>query len=267
MLLTQPFPTKIWQSWKDDSDGPTSATAGFPHKWREINPSWRYERITDANMNTYVSERFADTDPFLVDLFTGLTDPILRADLLRYLILLREGGLWADIDVLPRRPVPEWVSEQHRGKVNLVVGIETDHHKEPVWSGLPYSVVLAQFVVLAKPGHPALRVLVERVAASLRELLTRKQPRGVITFEDVMATTGPFMFTDVLFQYFKNVTGVEYTGDEMNWLQEPMLIGDVLILPKDSFGWLPWEHAHEQDDPMVLVEHKFISTWRASHPG
>jgi hypothetical protein len=43
-----------------------------------------------------------------------------------------------------------------------------------------------------------------------------------------MATTGPFAFTDVLMQYFKNVTGVEQTGDDMDWMMEPRLIGDVL---------------------------------------
>jgi mannosyltransferase OCH1-like enzyme len=218
-------------------------------------------------MDAYVTERFQSTDPNIVDVFTGLKDPILRSDLLRYLILLREGGVWADIDVLPHRPVAEWVPEQYRGRVNLVVGIETDHHKRPVWSGLPYSVVLAQFAVLAKPGHPALRVLVDRVVADLERLMDRKRPGDAITFEDVMATTGPFQFTDVLMQYFKNVTGVEQTGDDMDWMKEPKLIGDVLVLPKDSFGWLPHENTHPKDDPTVLVEHIFISTWRASHPG
>lgn len=265
--MTRPFPTKIWQSWKDDSEDPTERTAGFPRKWRVVNPSWRYERITDANMDAYVRERLVKTDPSIADLFAALTDPILRADLLRYLILLREGGVWADIDVLPHRPVPEWVPEQYRDRVNLVAGIETDHHKQPVWSGLPYSVVLCQYVVLAKPGHPALRVLVDRVVGSLQRLLGGKRPGEVITFDDVMATTGPFMFTDVLMQYFRNVTGVEHTGNEMDRLAEPLLIGDVLVLPKDSFGWLPQENTHAKGDPMILVEHLFISTWRPGHPG
>jgi mannosyltransferase OCH1-like enzyme len=55
-------------------------------------------------MDAYVRGRFQATDPRVVEVFTGLTDPILRADLLRYLILLREGGVWADIDVLPPPP-------------------------------------------------------------------------------------------------------------------------------------------------------------------
>jgi len=88
-----------------------------------------------------------------------------------------------------------------------------------------------------------------------------------VTFEDVMGTTGPFVFTRVLMEYFTNVTGLVHTGDEMDRMEEPRLIGDVLVLPKDSFGWLPQEHTHDKGDPMILVEHLFIASWRAGHPG
>ncbi|KAH6847585.1 nucleotide-diphospho-sugar transferase [Chaetomium sp. MPI-CAGE-AT-0009] len=248
-----PFPTKIWQSWKDDSEDPTERTVGFPHQWRAVNPSWRYERITDGNIDAYVRERFAAADPALVDVFTALSDPILKADFLRYLILLREGGVWADIDVYPHRPVAEWVPDRYRARVNL--------------PGSPYSVQLSQYTVLAKPAHPAVRVLMDQVAGNLQRLVRDKGSRGAVTFEDVMSTTGPFAFTRVLMDYFTNVTGVVHTGDEMDRMEEPRLIGDVLVLPKDSFGWLPQEHTHEKGDPMILAEHLFIASWRAGHPG
>ena len=225
-----------------------------------------------------MQSRFAATNPALAALFTSLRDPILKADFLRYLILLRDGGVWADIDVYPHRPVDEWVPERFRGQVNLVVGVENDHRKSPIWPGSPYSVQLAQYAVLAKPGHPAVGVLVEEVARGLERLVGEKglgtgrgggggAGGGKVTFEDVMGTTGPFVFTRVLMDYFTNVTGVVHTGDEMDRMEEPRLIGDVLVLPKDSFGWLPQEHTHDKGDPMILVEHLFIASWRAGHPG
>ncbi|KAK3391100.1 nucleotide-diphospho-sugar transferase [Podospora didyma] len=269
-LLSQPFPPKIWQSWKDDSEIPTGRTAGFPHRWRAANPDWRYERITDDNIDAYVLNSF---DGAISELFTTLKDPILKADFLRYLILLKEGGLWADIDVLPHQPVTKWIPERYRNnKVNLVIGIENDHHQQPIWPGSPYSVQLCQYTVLAKPGHPAIQGIVDQVVRNLEELLDKKnassseQPGATTTFEDVMATTGPFAFTKVLMEYFTAVTGVEHTGDELDGLDEPRLIGDVLVLPKDSFGWLPQEHTLPRGDPAILVEHLFIGSWRDSHP-
>ncbi|UZP37915.1 hypothetical protein NXS19_005731 [Fusarium pseudograminearum] len=79
-LKTEAFPHKIWQSWKDDSEDPTERTVGFPHQWRVVNPGWRYERITDANNDAYVLDRF---DADISDVFTSLKDPILKADFLR----------------------------------------------------------------------------------------------------------------------------------------------------------------------------------------
>jgi hypothetical protein len=68
-----------------------------------------------------------------------------------------------------------------------------------------------------------------------------------------------------LMKYFLQVTGKEHTGDELNRLNEPRLIGDILVLPKDCFGWLPHEHTHPKE--FILVEHLFMGSWRDGHPG
>lgn len=263
-LLSQPFPAKIWQSWKDDSEDPTERTVGFPHQWRLMNPAWRYERITDGNVDAYVRERF---DTSISELFGSLDDAILKADFLRYLILLKEGGVWADIDVYPHRPIVRWIPEKYRDSVNLIIGIENDHHGRPIWPGSPYSVQLCQYTILAKPGHPAIRALVDQVIKNLKMLSESKTEGASITFEDVMSSTGPFAFTKVMMDHFTSVTGVEHTGNELNSLQEARLIGDVLVLPKDAFGWLPQEHTHPKGDPTILVEHLFFASWRDGHPG
>lgn len=268
-LRKQSFPKKIWQSWKDDSENPTDRTVGFPHQWRVVNPDYQYERITDANMETYVQERLGETMPGTVETFSNLTDPIMRADMLRYIVMLADGGVWADIDVLPHTPISQWIPQEFHGQeVNLVVGVENDHNKQPIWPGLPYSVQLSQYTILAKPGHPAIATLIDRVAENLRALLESHDGKGgasANSFQDVMFATGPFVFTDMLMKYFKEMTGVEHNGDELNRLEEPRLIGDVLVLPKDRFGWLPHENSHGKE--FAFVEHLFIGSWRGSHPG
>lgn len=264
VLHSPDFPKKIWQSWKDDSEDPTERTVGFPHQWRVVNPEHRYERITDANIDTYVADRLSAP---IFDVFSNLTDPILRADFLRYLVMLVEGGVWADIDVLPHRPISQWIPDEYQNSTNLVVGIENDKHKRPIWQGSPYSVQIAQYTILAKPNHPAIINLVHRVMENLGRLFESKAPGDPIRFEDVMSTTGPFAYTQVLMDYFTEVTGIQHTGDELDRLGEPKLIGDVLVLPKDYFGWLPQDHILEAGNPSILVEHLFIGSWRGGHPG
>ncbi|WDK19122.1 initiation-specific alpha-mannosyltransferase [Colletotrichum graminicola] len=98
-LLSISFPTKIWQSWKEGSQDPIERTI---------------PTVTSS------------------DLFTSMKDQIVKADFLRYLILLREGGVWADIDVYPRQPLSKWIPEKFLDSINMVIGIENDHHKKPI---------------------------------------------------------------------------------------------------------------------------------------
>ncbi|KAK4450988.1 alpha-1 6-mannosyltransferase HOC1 [Podospora aff. communis PSN243] len=268
---SQPFPQKIWQSSKADPKNSTPQTNNPPHQWRTLNPSFRYERLTDANMDAYVRSRAASTrhiaDLAISDLFVSLPNPILKAEFLRYLVLLYDGGVWADIDTLPHRPVAEWIPPVYRDRVNLVVGIEKDGNKQPIWPGLPYSVQLCTYTVLAKPGHPAIRAVVDEVAQNLGRVIGSKAVGGAAAFEEVMSTMGPLVFTRVLMEYLSNTTGIAHTGDELGGLAEPRLIGDILVLPKDSFGWLQQEHRHPKVHEMVLVEHFSIPSWRAGCPG
>ncbi|KAI1764381.1 nucleotide-diphospho-sugar transferase [Hypoxylon sp. FL1150] len=259
------FPKKIWQSWKDDSEDPTDRSAGLPHRWRALNPDYRYERITDDNINTFVHDNFPTNTS---ERFAGLADPILKADFLRYLILYSQGGVWADIDVKPVKPIPEWIPEKYQAsRVNLVVGIENDHHKRPIWRDSPYSVQLAQYCVYAKPNHPAIGNLITKVEHNLDQLIASKAPGESFSFEEVMTNTGPFVFTDILMTYFSKMTGNKYTGNEMDRMQGPLLIDDVLVLPIDSFGWLAHEHRQDGTGPNVLVKHLFMGSWREGHPG
>jgi mannosyltransferase OCH1-like enzyme len=115
-----------------------------------VNPDHRYERITDKNSESYVRDRFSKE---IYELFRDIADPILRADLLRYLILYAYGGVWGDIDTRPKQPVSNWIPAEYADKVNFVVGIENDHKGGRIWPTVPYTVQLAQYTVLAKPGH------------------------------------------------------------------------------------------------------------------
>ncbi|KAI6082403.1 nucleotide-diphospho-sugar transferase [Hypoxylon rubiginosum] len=259
------FPKKIWQSWKDDSEDPTDRSAGLPHEWRVLNPDYRYERLTDDNINTFVRDNFPINTS---ERFASLADPIFKADVLRYLILYSQGGVWADIDVKPTKPILEWIPEKYQtSRVNLVIGIENDHHKRPIWRNSPYSVQFAQYCVLAKPHHPAIGVLIEKVEQNLDGLLGSKAPGERVSFEEVMSNTGPFVFTNILMAYFSEMTGNKYTGNEMDQMQEPVLIDDVLVLPIDSFGWLEHEHKQDGTGPNVLVKHLFMGSWREGHLG
>lgn len=92
------FPRKIWQTSKNGPAGLDSEDRHPIQSWVKINQKHRYEILTAHTAESYVRDTFSHRQD-IVETFTDLQDPILRADLIRYLVLLGDGGVYSDIDV------------------------------------------------------------------------------------------------------------------------------------------------------------------------
>lgn len=130
------------------------------------NPTYRFEFMTDATSNLYVKKYFAHR-PDVVETYLKLPIPILKADLLRYLILYMDGGVWSDLDVSCEEiPINEWVPEQYKEHASLVVGLEFD------WAWQDDDFLHSQFAswtVMAKPRSPHLLMIVNDILDDIRE--------------------------------------------------------------------------------------------------
>ncbi|KAL9069922.1 MAG: hypothetical protein Q9161_005236 [Pseudevernia consocians] len=70
------------------------------------------------NAESYVKDRFSHR-PDIEETFVDLQDPILRADFIRYLVLLGDGGMYSDIDTTSLIPIDDWVPSAYVNKQNL----------------------------------------------------------------------------------------------------------------------------------------------------
>jgi hypothetical protein len=112
---------RIWQTWKSPV-----GLAAKRETWQRLNPAWRYEvrlrpfidgrRLTrvpqlllDEAAETLVEEVYGDVSPLVVNTYKNYAPPVLKADLLRYLLLYRFGGLYADADVTCVRNISSWL--------------------------------------------------------------------------------------------------------------------------------------------------------------
>lgn len=66
-----------------------------------------------------------------MNVFPNLTETIVRAYLLRILIVLAEGVVYADMDVDCRASIDTWVPAVYETKVGVVLGIENDRKPQP----------------------------------------------------------------------------------------------------------------------------------------
>jgi len=79
----------------------TAKTADIPDVWKkhqkkvqELHPDWEYKLWTDEDNFEFVKKEF----PEYFELFKNLPKNIMRADVIRYLIMYRIGGLYLDLD-------------------------------------------------------------------------------------------------------------------------------------------------------------------------
>jgi mannosyltransferase OCH1-like enzyme len=80
----------------------TCKTRNVPEKWKpsqdslkKYMPSWKYVFLTDVDNLEFVNTHF----PSLSKWFTDLKFPIQRADVIRYMWLFVNGGLYIDMDI------------------------------------------------------------------------------------------------------------------------------------------------------------------------
>lgn len=260
------IPDKIWQSAKD------TALSGdqleWTRSWTEKNPSFRQELLTDKSSETFVRNRFEKTRPDIVELYNSLRVAILRADLLRYLILLAEGGIWSDLDVTCELEVSRWniskvLAASNAPVVDMIVGLEFDLD----WRG-EGSQVASQFtnwVFAARPSSHHLEYIVDMIADKLR-LIAHENAVGIdgLTLEmlrqEVVDVTGPKIMTIGLLKSLG--LRLKKAVDDRNFshIKEPRLIGDVLILPGNAFAAA--QNGYPDDQGEKFVSHHYSGSWK-----
>lgn len=205
----------------------------------------------------------------LVEAYEQMPNVGMKSDLLRYLILAAEGGVYTDTDTVALRPIDEWVPEKYRDRAAVVVGIEFDRRDGPGWTDISHWVQFCQWTIAASPGHPVFGKMVDRILASLDDLVAAHGvpigKLGKLDSFEVMNSTGPAAFTDVVFAQLQEYDPSLSDTKDLSYMEEPKLIGDILVLSIDGFG-MGQPHSQSTSDGSIpedaLVRHLFNGAWR-----
>lgn len=266
------IPPKIWQIMlpkkpSDEKKLPDAETLQHIASWVTMNTDYTYTMVGDKGGKGFVHSRFAN-DPEVVELYDTLPNVGMKSDLLRYLILDVEGGVYTDTDTIALKAIDKWVPKHLRGKVRLIVGVEFDRRDGGAWADIPHWLQFCQWTIAAAPGHPVFRKMVDRVLQSTKDLSAAYQvPVGELhpTSFEVMNSTGPAAFTDVVFEQLQEYEPSLNTTKDLSFMTEPVLYGDILVLTIDGFG-MGQSHSHSTHDGSIpdaaLMKHLFQGSWR-----
>ncbi|KAL2022456.1 hypothetical protein VTK56DRAFT_5285 [Thermocarpiscus australiensis] len=266
------IPPKIWQivlpkKRSDDHFAVDPKLLEYTASWLALNTDYTYTLVGQKGANEFVQRRFAN-EPEIVEAYHKLPNVGMKSDLLRYLILHVEGGVYTDTDTVALKPIDDWVAPDLRQRVRLIVGIEFDRRDGVAWVDIPHWLQFCQWTIAAAPGHPVFEKMAARVLRSIKELSeTYGLPVDQLkpTSLEVMNSTGPAAWTDVVFEQLQENDPSLKDLKDLSFMSEPKLYGDVLVLPIDGFG-MGQEHSHSTNDGSVpeaaLVKHLFRGSWR-----
>lgn len=260
------FPAYIWQTWKV-----TPASGEFEEEfrpyeasWSEHHPTFVHEVITDA-VAVHLIRHLYSSVPEIIEAYSLLPAPVLKADFFRYLILLARGGIYSDIDTSALKAATEWVpAEVPRSSYGMVIGIEADPDRPDWHEWYSRRIQFCQWTIQSKPGHPILRDIVASITEeTLRLAKANSLQRDAI--KSVVEFTGPAIWTDSVFRFFNdpeyfdmttskgNITWQHFTG-----ITQAKKVGDVVVLPITSFSpGVGQMGAGDDNDPMAFVKHNF----------
>lgn len=271
------IPRKIWQTWKIGPLAFEQRESDTAKTWPAVNPSYRYEVLTDQNADQYVEWHYGVhgfNRPDIIDIWKQLKITIIKADLLRYLIMYAEGGVYADIDVESIRPIERFIPERYdEQEVDMIIGVEID---EPAWVDHPVlgskCMSFCQWTFAAKPRLPVMMRLIENIQDWLHDLSRQK---GVpiselkLDFNEVISGTGPSAFTAaVLDQMTAQNNGKKVTWDLFHNLMESRLQNGILVLNVEAFaaGQGHSDSGNHGSRAALVKHHYHASGWPLIHP-
>ncbi|THY59301.1 hypothetical protein D6C97_04122 [Aureobasidium pullulans] len=276
ILESERFPRKIWQSWKVDPTRFESRDVERARTWTVKNPGHRYEVLTDDNADYYVEHHYGPLGlnrPDIVNTYKSLNARIIKSDLLRYLIMHVEGGVYADIDVEAIRPIKRFIPKIYdEAVVDMVIGIEVD---EPTFASHPVlgskAQSFCQWTFMCKPRLPVMMRLIENIMRWLHDL-SIKQGKPIsdlyIDFNEVLTGTGPSAFTVAILAEMTKIVGTPVRWDKFSGLTEAKLVGGVLVLPVEAFaaGTGHSDSGNHKGKGAMVKHHFHASSWPSKHP-
>ncbi|GFR43765.1 hypothetical protein Agub_g4877 [Astrephomene gubernaculifera] len=209
--------------------------------WTRVNgQGWQARFYDDGACIDFVRREF----PEYLDAYLSLPKDVERSDFFRYMVVLRLGGVYADIDVELRQPLDSVLGPTDTLVVGWEAEVATD--AEAFKRHFVRKRQVLQWFFAAAPGHPVLRAACDHIARYARHTFSNNTNR------DTLERTGPGMWTDAVLRHAA--------------AHPPTLVNDpwkVRILPRVAFGVHPAGiDGLSPEAKEIVVLHHFLGSWK-----
>lgn len=163
------IPKIIHQTWKTN-DIPEEWKF-TPEEWKYFHPDWLYLLWTDDDIEEFINLFHPD----YMGIFSDFKYGIQRADAMRYFVLYDYGGVYSDLDILPKRNIEEFI--KNGSDIFFVFSPNLNY--------------FSNFFMISRKGHPLWLRMWEELGKEIPKWAVGKHM-------EVMCSTGPHMVNRVI---------------------------------------------------------------------
>ena len=144
-IINTQVPKIIHQVWEGrNGDKPDKLLIQLAETWKSENPEWEYRFWGAKDIDQFLLSYF----PEFIEKYNNFRYDVQRWDAIRYLILYKIGGVYADLDYECLEPL-EWLF----GTKNCCLGLDPMEHSRCF--NKPY--IISNAFMAVSPYHPFLQ--------------------------------------------------------------------------------------------------------------
>ena len=168
------IPKKIFQTWST-KELPTLVKDSVD-KMLSLNKDYKYFIFDDFDLEFYVKSNFGGE---IFEAFDMLTIGAAKADLWRYLVLYKEGGVYLDMDSEILLNLDGLINDEDEA----IITRERNPNK------------FVQWCLIFNSGHPILKICIDKC---VKNILSKKT-------ENILKLTGPDVFSESIYEYVQSL--------------------------------------------------------------
>jgi len=184
--MTPTIPKVVYQTWK---------THNLPQKivelrnyMKQMNPEYEFCLYDDTDIIDFISNYSPDIDDNdnLLVAYNSLAIGAAKADLWRYLVLYKYGGIYLDMDAIIIQPLDKLfleVSNINSIPVPDIHGIITRENNQGIFNN---------WILIFEPHHPFMKLMIDYCYYHISSRSTN----------DILALTGPIALTSMLNEFY-----------------------------------------------------------------
>ena len=258
LYVREPVPKKVYRTWCVSTPvgicGGRNAIISAITLTEQNLPDWEHIIYGDKEVDEFLEKEFGKEN--IITKAYYLINPkygAARADLFRYLIIYKYGGLYLDMKSYVKNPLPQlpddmdmWVSGW-------------DFENPPHINLFPSTGEYQNWYIYARKGAPVLKNIIEKIVTNIYDL--HINPNKIVDISDslhsktiskgtVLSVTGPIAMTIAIIEsknnksvYYNNIinNSLYYNYDKNNTILDGhySLITEELIKPYINVDYIP----------------------------